>query len=87
MTEQPSPPLHVPVTLRTGDGSFVGRTLVPDFTPPAEVLFWGVRVFKLAGPRAYVECMAYYVIHPVQRDEAASPSLRPVEPDPEAPGE
>lgn len=65
-------PAHTIVTLRTRAGEFVGRTLVPDFQPPAEVLVWGIRTFALdtdslgSGELEYREVMAYYLIAPVE---------------------
>ena len=54
------------VRLETADGSLVGYTMIPFFNPPADVLYWGVRVFRRHGESGvmihYRECLAFAVV-------------------------
>lgn len=60
------------IRLLTAAGGFVSEAVVPDFTPPPEVIVWGARVFIAPVPEellrlltheradmAYVEAFAY----------------------------
>lgn len=50
------------VKLFTRDGGFVAEVEIPRFTPPAEVLQWGSRLFVRTPEGEYREGMAFYVI-------------------------
>ena len=56
------------IPLYTRAGEFVVDVVVPPFTPPAEVLVWGVRFFARREDGKYCEAMAYFV--PPQLHEA-----------------
>lgn len=51
----------VQVILQTNDGKLVGRTLIPGFKPPPDVIVWGIRFFALYEPLVYREVFAYFV--------------------------
>lgn len=48
----------VTVTLRTRRGELVERVQIPNFTPPPEVITWGLRTFIRQSDGDYREAMA-----------------------------
>lgn len=64
------------IRLLTRDGGFVHEAEVPRFTPPAEVLVWGARVFVRRENGEYREGMAFYVLP----DAAIQDARRTVQP-------